>query len=576
MSTLLHVRDLAFSRAGRSLFAGLDFAVSSGDHVALVGHNGSGKSTLLTLLARREEPDAGRVEHAHAMALAVVEQFLPEAVADLPACDAVLATLPPGQRDERYRAEVLLVELGLGADHFETRARDLSGGQQNRLMLARAMVGEPDLLLLDEPTNHLDLATLRVFEEFLLARPRLAWLLVSHDRRFLDRVTSRTLFLRDGRLAAFDLPFSEARGALAERDVADAEAAAAEEREIRRLKASAKRLAIWGRQHDNEKFSRRAKSMEKQIDRLEAERTEVSRGNPLDLELELGDARSRRLLTVEQLPVHAGANPEAPVLLSVESLTVRPGERLALLGRNGAGKSSFIRTLLAADTEGAAIRFSPQTRVGYYDQELENVSAASPMADWLAQAADVSDTRARNALIHAGFPYARQDTPVRKLSGGERARLLFLVQTLTKPNFLILDEPTNHIDIEGREQLEASLLDAGAAVLVTSHDRDFVETVAERFLLIEDGALREISDPRRYHDDPERTRTSAGSLEPGKEASAATGADPAEDADELLARIVELEEKLEADRARKPRFQKPDRQVRWAEEIAALYARLED
>ena len=180
-----------------------------------MGHNGSGKSSLLSLLARREEADAGRVEHAHRLSLAVVEQFLPDAVAELTACEAVLSALPERERDERYRAEVLLAELGLGLEHLETRATAFSGGQQNRLMLARAMIGDPDLLLLDEPTNHLDLATLHVFERFLLARPRLAWVLVSHDRRFLDRATARTLFLGDGRIASFDLPFSDAREALA-------------------------------------------------------------------------------------------------------------------------------------------------------------------------------------------------------------------------------------------------------------------------------------------------------------------------------------------------------------------------
>ncbi|MCH2098223.1 MAG: ATP-binding cassette domain-containing protein [Pseudomonadales bacterium] len=572
MSTLVQVRNLRFSRGDRQLFDGLEFSVSAGDHVGLVGHNGSGKSSLLSLLARREEADAGRVEHAHRLSLAVVEQFLPGAVAELTACEAVLSALPERERDERYRAEVLLAELGLGLEHLETRARALSGGQQNRLMLARAMIGDPDLLLLDEPTNHLDLATLHVFERFLLARPRLAWVLVSHDRRFLDRATARTLFLRDGRIASFDLPFSDAREALAERDAVDAHHAANEEKEIRRLKASAKRLAIWGRQHDNDKFSRRAKAMEKQITRLEADRTEVSRGNPLDLELALGDSRSKRLLTVEHLTVHAGGHADAPALLEIERLVVKPGERIALLGRNGAGKSSLIRTLLAAPADDPNIRFSPQVRTGYYDQELEGVSAVTGMSRWLAQTADVSTERARNALIHAGFPFARHDTPVSALSGGERARLLFLVQTLTRPNFLVLDEPTNHIDIEGREQLEASLLDTGAAVIVTSHDRDFIETVAERFLLIDNGTLTELTHPAQYHADPEAMRA------PEASASETAHAPRLDDvaSEDALARIVELETLLEADRGRKPKFQKSERQAAWAAEIAELYARLED
>ena len=357
-----------------------------------------------------------------------------------------------------------------------------------------------------------------------------------------------------------------------ERDAVDAHHAANEEREIRRLKASAKRLAIWGRQHDNEKFSRRAKAMEKQITRLEADRTEVSKGNPLDLELALGDTRSKRLLTVEHLTVHAGGDAEAPALLEIESLVVKPGERIALLGRNGAGKSSLIRTLLAAPAEDANIRFSPQVRIGYYDQELEGVSAGTEMSRWLAQTADVSTERARNTLIHAGFPFTRHDTPVSALSGGERARLLFLVQTLTRPNFLFLDEPTNHIDIEGREQLEASLLDTDAAVIVTSHDRDFIETVAKRFLLIADGTLTELTHPEQYHADPEAMRA------PGASASGTAPAPSQADdiGDDVLARIVELETLLEADRGRKPKFQKPGRQAAWAAEIAELYARLED
>jgi ATPase subunit of ABC transporter with duplicated ATPase domains len=574
VSTLLHARGLALARASRPLFADLDLTVSRGERIGLVGHNGSGKSSLLSLLARAEDPDAGTVDHAHAMKLAVVEQFLPPAVAARGAVDAVMDAAPLAFRDETFRAETLLAALGLDAEAFERAAGDLSGGQQNRLMLARAMIGEPDLLLLDEPTNHLDLATLTVFEDFLLAQPSLSWLLVSHDRRFLDRVTNRTVFLRDGRLQAFEAPFSEARVALAERDAAEQAAAAAEQKEIERLRASAKRLAIWGKVHDNEKFARKAKSMERRVERLEETRTRPSRGNPLNLDVSLGDTRSNRLLLVEDLHVHAGADASAPVLFDVEHLVLRPGDRVALLGRNGAGKSSLIRTLLAAGEDDARVRFSPQARIGYYDQELAEASAPRPMADWLAERTGAGDERVRAALIHAGFPYERHGDPVAKLSGGERARLLFLVQTLTKPNLLVLDEPTNHIDIEGREALEAQLLETDAALLVTSHDRDFVETVAERFLLLDGGRLLEITDPRPWHADPEPRGGAAAARAPVPDDGAAPAAPT--DAETALARIVELEALLEADRGRKAKHQKPERQHAWAEEIRALYARLED
>ncbi|HSG91596.1 MAG TPA: ABC-F family ATP-binding cassette domain-containing protein [Pseudomonadales bacterium] len=568
MSTLLQCRDVALTRGAKPLFRDLAFAVRRGDRVGLVGHNGSGKSSLLTVMAGTTAPDAGQVEHAHAMKFAIVEQFLPDAIAALPALDAVMMAVPAAFRDERYRGELLLLTLGLDAAHLHRPAASLSGGQQNRLMLARAMIGDPDLLLLDEPTNHLDLATLSVFEHFLLDQPNLSWVLVSHDRRFLDRVTNRTLFLRDGRLQAFDLPFSRARDALAERDAQEARAAEAEEREIRRLRASAKRLSIWGREHDNEKFSRRARSMEKQIERLEGQRTEPSRGNPLNLELSLGDARSARLLHAEGLPIHAGGSPQGPLLFEVGQLTIRPGERVALLGPNGAGKSSLIRTLLGADTTGERLRISPQCRIGYYDQELDEVRDERGMALWLADRTQVSDERARQTLIHAGFPFDRHETPVAVLSGGERARLLFLVQTLTRPNLLVLDEPTNHIDIEGREELEAQLLDSGAALLVTSHDRDFIETVAQRFLLIDGGALVELSDPQHYHAHPEGGARMPSTAAAAGEEGASAGD---EDADAALVRIVEIEGLLEADLARKARFQKPERQAQWQAELERLY-----
>jgi len=571
MSTLLQARDVTHGVGERTLFGNLEFTVSVGARVGLVGHNGCGKSTLLDFLAGAPVPDAGEIIYRRGLKVGRVEQFLPDAAGRRSVVDAVLDGSAEGN-DARWRAESLLTDLGIQPTTFELRAADLSGGQQNRLMFARAVIAEPDLLLLDEPTNHLDLATMRVFEAFLNGY-RGAFVLVSHDRAFLDGVTSSTWFLRDGRLWGFDLPFSDARTALAEADDAARRSREAEERKIEALRASAKRLAIWGRDFDNEKFARRAKSMEKRAQRMEAEKTFVTEGSPLDLTLDLAAVRSKEVVRVESLRVAPTAAPDH-LLFDIDLLLIRPGERVALLGANGVGKSTFIRMLIdvlrGADTQG--IRLSPQVRLGYYDQELDEAMSESSLVDFIIERVDATDDQVRRRLINAGFPYRDHDKRLSAMSGGERARALFILLSLKAPNFLILDEPTNHIDIEGKEQLEEQLLTSGAAVLITSHDRRFLDTVAQRFVLIRGRRLAEISDPAEFYDTPDdvtmpRRVASAvrSSVTPSKRSAD----------DDALARIVELEALLEADLARKPKFQKPDLQQQWRAELKELYSRLD-
>ena len=336
---------------------------------------------------------------------------------------------------------------------------------------------------------------MRVFESFLNAY-RGAFVLVSHDRAFLDAVATTTWFLRDGRLWCFDLPFSEARAALAEADDAARRSREAEERKIEAVRASAKRLAIWGRDFDNEKFARRAKSMEKRAERMEAEKTFVTEGSPLDLTLDLAAVRSKEVVRVENLRVAPTAAPDHR-LFDIDQFLIRPGERVALLGANGVGKSTFIRLLTGAfrGAETAGIRLSPQARLGYYDQELDEATSESSLVDFIIKRVDVPDAQVRRRLINAGFPYRDHDKRLSVMSGGERARALFVLLSLRAPNFLILDEPTNHIDIDGKEQLEEQLLDSGAAVLITSHDRRFLDTVAQRYVLIQGKRLVEVTDP---------------------------------------------------------------------------------
>jgi ATP-binding cassette, subfamily F, member 3 len=576
MKVMLQARQLAHAAGDRMLFANLDLAIHDGDRIGLVGHNGSGKTTLLGLLSGDVTPDAGDVQRRRGIVVARVEQFLPSHLASTSALDAVAAR---GVAAERWRAEALLADFGFGAADHALPVGALSGGQQNRLMFARALMSEPDLLLLDEPTNHLDLATLVVFEHMLRGFGG-AFVLVSHDRAFLDAVTQQTLFLRDGRLYRFAMPYTPARQALHETDDASARARRAEEARIDALRQSATRLAEWGRVYDNEKFARRARSMAKRVERLESEKTFVSEGSPLTLELQLGDTRSRQVLALEGLEVAVAGRQ----LFRVDELVIRPGERVALLGPNGVGKSTLIRALVQAHRQMAdegesdrRIRFSPQISLGYYDQELDQVSGTESLMEFVVRRSDRDEQTVRSALIHAGFAYAGHGRSVAELSGGERARLLFLVLSQRAPNFLVMDEPTNHIDIEGKEQLETQLLGAGASLLVTSHDRHFLTTVANRFLWIRDCRLLEIGDPEEFFEDPdaEGGRRTEGPTEPDR----AEGGDQAlplgSEQDDLLARIVELEALLGADRARRPRHQKPDLQAAWQREIEALYARLE-
>ncbi|NJN50617.1 MAG: ABC-F family ATP-binding cassette domain-containing protein [Gammaproteobacteria bacterium] len=306
--------------------------------------------------------------------------------------------------------------------------------------------------------------------------------------------------------------------------------------------------------------------MEKRVQRLESERTFVSAGSGLELQVELSSVRSKEVIRIEGLAVTPGGQP-GPTLCEIEQLLIRPGERLALLGANGVGKSSLIRMITAACRGEArvGIRVSEQTQLGYYDQELVEADSEASIAEFLVERAPVGDQVVRARLIGAGFPYRDHGKAVSVLSGGERARVLFVLLSLRRPNFLILDEPTNHIDVKGRVELEEQLLASGATVLVTSHDRYFLGAVSERFLLIRDGRLQEIGDPAEFYESPERIPATA----PGAaESQAAVPGDP-------LTRLVELEALLAADLERKPKFQKPRLQAQWRTEIAALYRRLD-
>lgn len=302
MSTLLTAHSLRVDTAFGTLFDSLLY-VEKGDRIGLLGDNGCGKSTLLKILDGTQSSAAGTVSLAGHCLLARVEQHLPEALYPLTMLDAVLAQLPIGERDSlRWKAESLLAGMGFTTQETALTSATLSGGQHTRLLLARALISDPDLLLLDEPSNHLDLPTLLWLEQFLQNWSG-SFVLVSHDRQLLDAVTNGSWILRDKTLHAFALPCTAARLALDAKDESDALRHKAEQKEIDRVTASARRLANWGKVYDNEDLSRKAKQMEKQVERLKETQTELTAGSPWTLTLR-GDAlRADRLLEMTHLGV---------------------------------------------------------------------------------------------------------------------------------------------------------------------------------------------------------------------------------------------------------------------------------
>ena len=570
MSTLLSAQSLHVDTAFGPLFNDLSFTLKKGDRIGLIGYNGCGKSTLLQVLDGTLTPNSGCVSRANHCLLARVEQHLPDALLSQPLLQVVLEKLAPGERDSlRWQAERLLAEMGFTVQQTQQQAATLSGGQHTRLLLARALIQQPDLLLLDEPGNHLDLPTLLWLESFLQTWQG-SFVVVSHDNLLLDAVTNTSWILRDKTLHAFSLPCSAARRALEEQDASDALRHKAEQKEIDRVAASAKRLAIWGRVYDNEDLARKAKQMERQVSRLKDSQTELTAGTPWRLEVHGDAVRADRLLEMENLPVPPA--PGLPALFTTGVARLQSGDRVAIMGRNGGGKSSLLRLLwrqMQQPASEAGLRLHPRLHPGYYDQTLHQLADESSLLEALEPFEPSPETRKR-ALISAGFGWARHGQKVSTLSGGERSRLLFVGLSLASYSLLLLDEPTNHLDMEGKEALAATLREYPGGLLLVSHDRQLISQSCNRFWLIDENGLSE------WHDVDEVYARLRGNERLQSPATQTPPQSPPVDdlQEDLLERLVMLEQLLADDLQRKPKHQKPQLQALWRQEIEEINTHL--
>ncbi|MYM60887.1 ATP-binding cassette domain-containing protein [Vibrio sp. OCN044] len=589
MSTLINCKKVSFSVGSKQLFNELSITIRKSHRIALVGYNGAGKTHLLKLLSGQESPDQGIIEFSRGLKIEFVSQFVDSALLERTLLECMTEKVKKVDEFGEYKAVMMLNSFGFQDENFDTRVSDLSGGQQTKLMFAMAAISEPDIIFFDEPSNHLDASTLKFFEGFFNTQLNCAFVVVSHDRNFLDNITNHTIFLRDQQLIGFELPFSEAFNALKEKDESDTQRLKAEEKNINRLKESSKRLAQWGKNYDNEKFARKAKSIEKRIEKLEQEKTVTTEGTNYKLTLDGNHIRSKYILQIAGqvigYPDRAGINP----LFYIEGLYIKPGDRIAILGENGVGKSTFIDTLsnvydqskntqddiqsefITNKYKTDGITFSPQGRLEYLDQELKKINLQDSIFDAVNKnCPNVDDNTCKSQLISTGFKYEDFEKTVIKLSGGERLRLMFLILKLNKPNLIILDEPTNHLDIFGKMDLEDELLSSDLTIIVTSHDRTFVDKVANRFLLIKDGVLEEIPSSESYYRYLNNTENKVKKERISQTESHVEITSTNED-EEILQQIYLLEKKLSDDIARKTKHQKIKSQEVWKNEIKRLY-----
>ncbi|MCB1334125.1 MAG: ATP-binding cassette domain-containing protein, partial [Roseivivax sp.] len=465
---------------GEPVFDALSLAVQPGDRVALVGRNGSGKSTLMKVMAGLVEPDRGERVVPPGIAVGYMEQD-PDLSGYATLGDYAAAGLGPG---EMYRVE--RAGEGLGFDPARPVAT-ASGGERRRAALARLMAGEPDLMLLDEPTNHLDIAAIGWLEEELKAT-RAAYVLISHDRRFLSELTRATLWIDRGAVRRQEQGFA---GFEAWRDKVWDEEDSARHKLERKIKAEA-RWAVEGISARRKRNMGRVRALQD----LRAERAAmIRRQGAAAMELSAGPSSGRKVIEAKALAKGYGGKD----IVRNFSLTVMRGDRVAFVGPNGVGKTTLIRMLMGeVAPDAGTVTLGTGLVPAVFDQTRAALDPDLSLWESLTGDAEMRVSGKADQVLVRGQPkhvvgYLKEflfderqaRAPVRSLSGGEKARLLLARIMARESNLLVLDEPTNDLDVETLDLLQDLLGEYDGTVLLISHDRDFLDRVATTTVAME-------------------------------------------------------------------------------------------
>nr|WP_034798236.1 ABC-F family ATP-binding cassette domain-containing protein [Hyphomonas beringensis] len=467
---LITLNDLRLSFGGQPLFTGVSFSLSKGERVALVGRNGAGKSTLMKIISEKVEADSGEVWRQPGITYAIVAQE-----PDLSGFDTVLDYASDGL-EAAYMAEAELMEFGVEASADPST---LSGGQQRRAALAKAFAQDPDVLLLDEPTNHLDVPMIEALETRLKGFNGVV-LLVSHDRRFLENVSTNTLWLRQGKV------LKSPEGYVKFDEWAE-QIEVEEERQMRRMTTQLKDEQHWlargvtGRRKRNQGRLARLKQM--RVQHAQMRSALQDRKSTADLSVSTGDSMSKKVIEAKDLS-KTFDTPKGPLVIAADlSLRILRGDRIGIIGPNGAGKTTLVRLLLGEiEPDSGSVRQSKTLQVTYQDQTRDTLTPTDTV--WEALAPGGGDSimvqgNQRHVAAYAKdflFKPEQLRQPVGALSGGERNRLALAIGLAQSSNLLVMDEPTNDLDMQTLELLEDMLLNYDGTLILVSHDRAFLDS----------------------------------------------------------------------------------------------------
>ena len=505
----------------KNILDGLDIEIKTGDRVSIIGENGCGKTTILNIINSLENVDSGTVAIRKGSKIGylnqqpeniynnkIVKEILYDSFKDILDMGKKLKkyedkmTKEPGNisiinkyvdiQDKfiihgGYEINTMIdkVSFGMNISNLLDKKYDtLSGGEQKRVVLASIIVKNPDILLLDEPTNHLDINTIEWLEEYL-NKYNGTIVVVSHDRYFLDKVTNKTILIENGKAIVFHCNYSKYLVENEERVEREFKEYKNQQKLIAALKKKIKQLEEFGRlaYPGGEPFYKRAENIRKRLDRLEKrDKPIIKKELPINFEIEKRTGKD--VLTLENYYLSIGNNE----LINNINLKINYKDRICIIGNNGCGKSTLLKRIVENSSDN--IKIGSNVKIGYIPQQI-NFNEEASILDYARKYYNGEESHLRSALCKFQFYGENVFKKVTKLSGGEKVRLMLFTLIQENCNFIILDEPTNHIDISTKEALEEALINYDGTILFVSHDRYFINKLANKVLYISDKKITE-------------------------------------------------------------------------------------